>query len=268
MATPGADDSTSSPPGVFARPPESRRWPDPGDGKTVASRGFSRKIGRRPVRPCGFSRTRVNVPHLSPSYSGPLPWKGMARTQDHRWAILNAVAGPPTGPSRRLFSDRERSHVNIRRPKATAFRLDAGRVHQSYGQFTNAQSPDVQGGVLIGGSDMPTRLADEFRLALAVALLAVAAAMAGPAGVAGVDPDHRDARQLGLVRHEGISCEKDQPESRLRASPPRAVTLCLIPVNSSTAIARAGALCGRDDRLADARGSGGGGRPIPSRPPA
>src|SRR4051812_25258942 len=66
------------------------------------------------------------------------------------------------------------------------------------------QSRDVLGGVSIGRSDMPARLADELRLTLAVGTLAVAAPGARPARVAWINLDHGHASQLGLVCQECV----------------------------------------------------------------
>lgn len=71
------------------------------------------------------------------------------------------------------------------------------------GSRTDVPSPDV---IRVG--DVPAHTAYEFALALAVGFLAVAAFGTGSAGVPGIDHDHGDTCQLGLVLDEATQLEE------------------------------------------------------------
>src|SRR4051812_24047710 len=64
--------------------------------------------------------------------------------------------------------------------------------------------PDVHRGIVIGVEGETAVIANELALTLAIGLLAVPTPAARTGRVAGVHPDHGDARPFGLVADEGL----------------------------------------------------------------
>jgi hypothetical protein len=136
------------------------------------------------------------------------------------------------------------------RLKPGAFRLSP-RAHQFYGRFTDGQSPDVQGGVLVGMGLVATCLAGEFGLVLSVGLLAMLTLVTGSAGVPRIDVDHVNTGQSRLVIDE----RTELPEA------PTAESIVSVPAPSLDPIANpfeffksdpaTGAFGGLNDYLAD-----------------